>query len=321
MQRRSIGSSGIEVSVIALGCWPISGMTSLGVTKENSLATIAACFDLGINHLDTAYMYGADGQSERLIAKALHGRRDAMVIATKCGISWNANLERVFDGRPETLRQQCEESLRRLETDRVDLLYLHAPDPKTPIAESAGGLARLLEEGKTRSLGVSNVTLEQMKQFAAVCPLSAFQPKYNMLQREIEADSLPWCRRNSVSVFVFWPLLKGILAGKLPRNHKFAPGDGRAKYALFQGDQWQKNQDLIDELRKIAAGAGKTVAQVVINWTINRSGVTGALIGAKKPGQLRENAGGDGWRLTEPQLAAIDAALAQRGTPVEMSAI
>lgn len=321
MERRPLGATGLEVSPIALGCWPIAGITSIDVTEANSLATIARCFDLGINFLDTAYCYGRDGESERLIRRALGSRRDEMVIATKGGIHWGPDGKQAKDGRPETLRRQCEESLRRLGTDRVELLYLHAPDPNVPVAESAGALKELLDEGKTRSVGLSNATREQLEQFAAVCPLAAFQPHYNMLQREIEADTLPWCREHNVSVLVYWPLMKGLLAGKLPRDHVFAPSDGRAKYPMFQGQEWQKTQDLIDELRQIAAEAGRSVAQLVINWTIHQPGITVALCGAKRPDQIEENAGSVGWRLSEAQLARIASALARRGVPASRAAV
>lgn len=321
MELRPLGKSGLRVSPIALGCWPIAGMTSLNVNEADSLATIRAAVDSGINFVDTAFNYGPTGESERLIARALWADRDQVVIATKGGLHWGPAGERLHDARPETLRRECEESLRRLSTDRIDLLYLHAPDPAVPIAESAGALRDLLAEGKTRAVGVSNVTVAQLQEFASVCPLSACQPHYNMLQREIERDILPWCVANDVSLVIYWPLMKGLLAGKLPRDHVFAPGDGRAKYPMFQGEEWQKNQDLIDALRKIAADCDKTVAQVVINWTIHQPGITAALCGAKRAAQAKENAGGGDWRLTPAQLAAIDQALVARGPAVSRGAV
>ncbi|MBX3414981.1 MAG: aldo/keto reductase [Pirellulales bacterium] len=321
MLYREIGNTGIRVSAIALGCWPIAGMTSLEVNDADSLATLGACFDLGVNFLDTAYCYGANGESEKLIARALAGRRDEMVIATKGGIHWGANGEQIRDGSPATLRRECEESLRRLNTDRVELLYLHAPDPQVPVAESAGELRRLMEEGKTRSIGVSNFNVAQLAEFAAVCPISAFQPHYNMLQREIELDTLPWCRERGISVMIYWPLLKGLLTGKFSRNHVFPPGDGRTKYPMFQDEEFQKNQDLLDRLRPIAAEARVTLAQLVLNWTIHQPGITVALCGAKRPEQIRDNAGGASWELTTSQTAAIDAALAARGMPVSRAAV
>jgi aryl-alcohol dehydrogenase-like predicted oxidoreductase len=313
MQTRPLGNSGLSVTPIALGCWPIAGMTSPDVNDTDSLATITACFDLGINFLDTAYCYGAHGESERLIARALGSRRHEMVIATKGGIEWGPDRKQVIDGRPATIRRHCEESLRRLQTDRVELLYLHAPDPHTPITETAAEFKRLLDEGKTRAVGVSNVSLAQLEAFQSVCPLSAYQPPYNMLQREIELDTLPWCVAHNVAVVIYWPLLKGLLAGKLQRDHVFAEGDSRRKYPMFQGDEWQRNHDLVDDLRTIAAKTGHSVAQLVINWTIRQPGITVALCGAKRPDQIIDNAGGAGWELTAAQLQQIDSALTRRG--------
>jgi aryl-alcohol dehydrogenase-like predicted oxidoreductase len=315
MEYRTLGKTDFKISTIGLGCWPIAGVTSPGATEENSLATIRACFDLGINHLDTAHFYGPAGESERLIGRALGDRRDEMIIATKGGIHWGPDGKMAQDARPETLRQQCETSLERLGTDRVELLYLHAPDENVPVAESAGALRALLDEGKTRSVGFSNATLEQIVEFAAECPLTVYQPPYNMLQREIETDVLPWCRRNGVAVLVYWPLLKGLLAGKLGRDHVFAESDSRRKYAMFRGDEWQKNQDLIDRLRQIANSAGHTVAELVINWTIHQPSITAALCGAKHPAQIIETAAASGWELSQEQQAAINQALADRGKP------
>ncbi len=215
--RRPLGISGITVSPVALGCWPIAGVTTLDTNEADSVATIRACFDLGINHLDTAYVYGPRGESETLVGRAVAGRRDEMVIATKCGIHYEGSAM-VNDGRPERLRAECDESLRRLGTDRVELLYLHAPDENVPIAESAEALRALIQEGKTRSVGASNCTIEQLEAFTAVCPLAAVQMPYNMLQRDIEQCTIPWCRERNIAVIVYWPLMKGLLAGRIERR-------------------------------------------------------------------------------------------------------
>jgi aryl-alcohol dehydrogenase-like predicted oxidoreductase len=318
---RSLGDTGIRVSAVAMGCWPIAGVTSPDVNEADSLATLRAALDHGVNFFDTAHFYGRQGESERRIARALGHRRDEIVIATKGGIHWDSHGERVLDARPETLRRECDESLRRLGTDYVDVLYLHAPDPNTPLADSAGALQELRTAGKTRSVGVSNLTLAQLAAFHAVCPVAAFQPAYNMLQRQIEQDTLPWCRQHGVAVIVYWPLLKGLLAGRLPRHHVFPPGDGRAKYVMFQGDEWDKNQDFVDRLREIARELGKTVSQVVINWTIHQPGITAALCGAKRPYQIIETAGAMGWQLDESTRGRIDAALAARGEPAIQPAV
>lgn len=310
---RRLGTTDIHVTPLALGCWPIAGVSSIHVTDENSLATIEACFDLGINFLDTAYCYGLDGESEKLIRRAIGSRRDEMVIATKGGIALGPDKRPIKDAAPKTLRRQCEESLQRLGTDRVELLYLHAPDPNVPIAESAGELKRLMDEGKTRAVGASNVTVPQLREFAAACPVTAVQPYYNLLQREIEAELVPYCVEHRISICSYWPLMKGLLAGKIARDHQFDPTDGRAKYPMFMGEEFQKSQDFLDELRPIAAAARRTIGELAIAWVISRPGISTALVGAKRPDQIRENAPAATWQLSADEKAKIEAAFVRRG--------
>jgi aryl-alcohol dehydrogenase-like predicted oxidoreductase len=312
MSQRPLGETGLMVSAVSLGCWPIAGVTTLHTNDTDSIATIQKCFEIGVNHLDTAYVYGPHGESENLIRRALGHRRDEMVIATKCGIHYE-NGTMVTDNRPNRLRQEIDESLQRLGTDRVELLYLHAPDEKTPIAESAAALRKIMEQGKTHSVGVSNFTVDQMEAFAAVCPITAVQMPYNMLQRDIERRTIPWCRERNIAVMIYWPLMKGLLAGKLPRNSELDERDSRRKYPMYQGDEWKKNQHFIEQLREVAALSGHTVAQLVVNWTIDQPGITCALCGAKRPDQIAETAGAMGWQLTTEQRALIEAAIAARG--------
>lgn len=303
-----------------MGCWPMAGMTSPGVNDADSIATIRACIELGVNHLDTAFMYGANGESERLIAKALGNRRGEMIIATKGGFHWGSDGSQVHDASPATLRRECEESLRRLNSDRVELYYLHAPDKNVPLTESAGELKRLKDEGKVLAIGVSNVNFDQLEEFVCECPIAAFQPPYNMLQRDIENDTLPWCREHGVSVLVYWPLMKGLFAGKI-RLDQLHERDNRRKYPQFQGEEFQKNMELIEELRLIAKEAGHSVVELAINWILRRPGITSAVCGAKRPEQIRENAGGSGWELSDKQMAAIDQSLRKRGRAKISSAV
>lgn len=318
--QREIARTGLKVTPIAMGCWPIAGVTSVDVSEASGLATLQAAVDHGINFFDTAYCYGYQGESETMIGRALGSRRDQIVIASKGGIHWENRVQRK-DARPATLRRQCDESLQRLRTDWIDLHYLHAPDPATPLVESAAALKGLLDCGKIRSVGVSNFTREQLAEFHAVCPISAYQPHYNMLQREIETSQLPWCIEHGVSVMIYWPLLKGLLAGKLPRDYQFDPRDGRRKYPMFAGEEWNRNQDFLDQLRPLATETGTTVAQVVLNWTIQRPGITVALCGAKRPDQIIDNAASMNWQLTAEQIARIDAAIAARGQAVSRGAV
>jgi len=313
--RRPLGDSGFEVSPVALGCWPIAGVTTLDTNDADSIATIQTCFDVGINHLDTAYVYGPNGESENLIRRALGSRRDEMVIATKCGIHYQGS-EMVTDNRPERLSFECDESLRRLGTDRVELLYLHAPEEKVPLEDSATALRQLMDAGKTRTVGVSNFTVEQLEAFHAVCPIAAVQMPYNMLQRGIEQQTIPWCRERNVAVMIYWPLMKGLLAGKMKHGEQLDERDSRRNYPTYQGEEWERNQAFVEQLRQAAAISGHTVAQLVVNWTINQSGITSALCGAKRSAQIDETAGAMGWRLSAEQIALINSAMALRGDAI-----
>ncbi len=312
--RRRLGRTNIEVSSVSLGCWPIAGVTSLDVNDADSIATVRASLAAGANFLDTAYCYGPHGESETLIRRALEGRsRDEAVIATKGGIHYLPTGKQTQDARPETLAGECDESLQRLGVDQVELYYLHSPDPGVPIVESAGAIQRLVDAGKTLSAGASNCTLQQLKEFHAVCPLSAVQLPYNMLQRDIEKETVPWCLAEGISVAAYWPLMKGLLAGKIGTETQLAEGDNRKGYPMYQGEEFERNQAFVAKLRDIASELGRTVAQVVINWTISQPGITTALCGAKRAWQIEETAAAMGWRLPADAMAAINAAIEDRG--------
>ncbi len=311
--RRSLGPSLFAVSPVALGTWPMAGVNARDVNDADSLATIRACWNLGINFIDTAYCYGPNGESENLLRRALEGRRDEMVLATKGGIHYDDSGQQTQDARPETLRRECDESLRRLGTNRVELYYLHSPDPNVPVAESAGAIRDLVSAGKVLTAGASNCNLEQLQKFHAACPLTAVQLPYNMLQRDIERQTVPWCRDENIAVVVYWALMKGLLAGRLTSQNQLDPADARHRYPMYQGEEWEKNQAFVGKVRAIADECGRTVAEVVINWTIHQPGITVALCGAKRPSQLAETAAAMGWQLSPEQNEAIAAALTARG--------
>jgi aryl-alcohol dehydrogenase-like predicted oxidoreductase len=314
--RQPLGTTGLSVSRVAMGCWPIAGVTSLDVNERDSAATLQAAVDAGINFFDTAYCYGPAGESECLVGRTLAAHRESLVIATKGGIHYAADGRQAQDARPETLRAECEESLRRLATDRVELYYLHSPDPQVPITESAGAIRKLLDEGKILAAGVSNATLEQIQAFHAVCPVTAVQLPYNMLQRDIEQATLPWCRRQGVSLTVYWPLMKGLLAGRLSDARPLAADDPRREYPMYQGEEWRRNQQFVAALGEVAQRRAVTVAQLVVNWTMHRPGITAALCGAKRAWQIEETAAAMGWRLSPDEDQRIERAIAQRGTAV-----
>ncbi len=217
--------------------------------------------------------------------------------------------------------RECDASLKRLQTDVIDLYYLHAPDPKVPVAESAGAVQQMIDCGKVRYAGASNLKTSQLEEFHADCPITAVRPHYNMLQREIEADIVPWCLQHNVGLCIYWPLMKGLLAGRLSRDHKFVDADGRKKYPMFQGEEWQKNQNFMDDMKAIAADVGCPVSQLVLAWTIRQPGITSALCGARRAWQIKETAEAMKLELIEDTLAKIAAALEKRGQPCSIAAM
>jgi aryl-alcohol dehydrogenase-like predicted oxidoreductase len=311
-----LGLSDLWVSPVALGCWPLAGITSILDSERECIDTIHAAIDVGINFFDTAYSYGYDGQSDRLLREALGGRREQVIIASKVGMHWSPKRERVLDASPATLLAHAEQVLRRLQVDTVDIMYLHAPDGTTPIEVSAAAIAQIVEKGWARYAAVSNVDADQAARFHAVCPVIAVQPYFNMLQQESVANLRDFCRRQSISIAGYWVLMKGLLAGHLQRDHQFHPADSRLKYEIFRGEAWQRNQDFVDNLRQLATRIGCTVSQLVIAWTLAQPDITVALCGAKHPSQIRDNAGGMLIQLDGPTLAEIDGYIARRGSSV-----
>lgn len=310
---RQLGRSSVRVGPLGLGCWPLAGMTRSGITHEAAVATVAAAIDAGITHLDTAYCYGEEGESERAIASGIHGRREAVVLAGKCGIHWQPGRRQCVDGRPERLVLEVEESLRRLGTDHLDLLYLHAPDPAVPIEESAAALRTLFEAGKTRSIGASNMTVELLDRFISACPLSACQMPYNMLQRGIEEAILPWCRTHDVAMVVYWPLMKGLLAGQMHPGQVFPPSDSRHKYPMFNGEEFERNLGFVAALRPVATRLGCELPDLVLAWTASQPGITSVLFGATSPAQVAANARGLTVGLDDQARTDIRAAITARG--------
>lgn len=289
--KRRLGLSSLWVSPVSLGCWPLAGITSGAIPEATALAVIETAIASGINHLDTAYAYGRHGESDRLVARAIGPRRNDLVLATKVGVYWTEDGQLRRTGDPRLLRRHFEESLVRLGLDQIDLLYCHAPADDAPLAETAGLFRRLLDEGKTQAVGVSNFSVEQMETFAAECPFAAAQVQYNWLERDIESDILPWCRAHEVSVVAYEPLAKGLLTGKFTRDHVFAEGDWRRDSSLFTGEAWTKNLDRVACLGPAARQLGCSVAEWAVGWVISQPGVATALCGAKRPEQIRQTAG------------------------------
>lgn len=307
MRTKQLGKSDLQVSVVALGTWPMGGTTYGHVDDSESIATIQAALDAGINLIDTAPAYG-DGRAETVVGKAIKGRRDQVIIATKVGVvrkpggKWR-------DLTPASIRQQIEGSLRRLNVDTIDLYQIHWPDPDTPIEDSIAELVKLREEGKFRYLGVSNFDTGLMDSVTRMTELASLQPHYSLLNREIEKDILPYCVKNQIGILAYGSLGSGILAGKYNEKPVFKPGDTRHNfYRFFHEPMWSKAMRLVDVLREIASNHGKPVSHIAINWLTQQEGVTCALVGARRPSQIQENAGAGSWTLSDAELKQINRA-------------
>lgn len=304
MQMRPLGKSNLKVSPLILGTWAMGGWMWGGTDEKESIEAIHASIDHGITTIDTAPAYGW-GLSEQLVGKAVLGKRDKVVIATKCGLRWDEsdktihNPNRDFKKNPVDVRNdlsaksiayECEQSLRRLKTDVIDLYQIHWPDPATPIEESWNAMAKLKKEGKVRALGVSNFSLEQLKAAHAIHPVDSIQPPYSLIRRPIEKDIVPFAKENQIAVIVYSSMERGLLTGKYKPGHHFPSGDHREGKKTFQDDYLKKLQEVLVEIQPIADKHNVTLSQVIINCTFHRPGITAALVGARDAHQAEENA-------------------------------
>ncbi len=299
MELRALGSKGPRVSVIGFGAWAMGGRGWGAVDDDETIAAVQRSIDLGSTFVDTAEAYG-DGHSEELIGRALQGRRQDVFLATKV---------RGSDLSRKHIMEAIDDSLRRLQTDYVDLYQLHWPDEKTPIEESMKALDDLVAVGKVRYVGVSNFDVALMTRALEVRHIDSLQPVYSMLNRSIEKEILPFCQENGIGTVVYSPMAKGLLTGKYKPDATFPSGDVRATDPLFQGERFQRNLELVETLKPMAEAHGVTVAQVALNWTLQNPAVTVSIAGAKRPEQVEENVGGQGWAFTPQELASIQSRL------------
>lgn len=314
MDQRPLGESRIEVSVLALGTWAMGATVETWghVDDRESIAAIHQAIDCGINLIDTAPIYGL-GHSEEIVGKAIKGRRNDVVLATKCGLLFPASPQNppMRSLSPASIRRECEDSLRRLQTDYIDLYQCHWPDPDTPIRETMGALTSLLAEGKIRAIGVSNFSTELITAAREYGPIHALQPPFSMLDRHAADDLIPYCTERHIAVIPYGPLAKGLLAGKFSADSQFQ--DVRSRDPEFLGARYRRNLRAVEKLRPFAEKYGKTLAQLAINWTVYHPGVTAPIVGAKRPSQVSENAGGTGWSLSAEDRTAIDQILESTG--------
>ncbi|WP_171126960.1 MULTISPECIES: aldo/keto reductase [unclassified Ruegeria] len=316
MLTREIGNSGIEASVVGLGTWAIGGWMWGGTDEAKSIAAIQASVDAGITLIDTAPAYG-QGVAEDIVGKALKGRRDKVVLATKCGLVWHTQKGNHFfdyDGKPvhrylgkDAIIYEVEKSLTRLGTDYIDHYITHWQDPTTPIAETMEALETLKQQGKIRSIGASNTSVDEVKAYVASGQLDAIQEEYSMVKRDIEGTLLPMCRENGVSVLSYSSLALGLLSGKIGPDRVFEGDDQRKDNPRFSMANRQKVANLMGTIAPIAEAHGATLAQTVIAWTVQQPGITFSLCGARDAAQAAENAKAGQLRLTEAETADISA--------------
>ncbi len=313
MEKRRLGRSGPEITTVGFGAWAAGGPWKVGWGPQSDADSIAAMrrsVELGMNWIDTAAIYGL-GHSEVVTGQAVKSlSREEVLIFTKCGRVPDETGTPHSDLRPDGIRRQAEESLRRLQVDVIDLFQFHWPDNETgtPIEESWAVMAELQDQGKVRWLGVSNFDVPLLERCEAIRHVDSLQPPFSLLRRDVEAEILPWCQAHGVGVIVYSPMQSGLLSGTFSLE-RVAEDDWRRRNPYFQEPQLSRHLAFVERLRPIAARRNKTVGQLAVAWTLMNPAVTGAIVGARRPAQVEENAGAMDWRLTDSEMAEIEAAL------------
>ncbi|MGP0566507.1 MULTISPECIES: aldo/keto reductase [unclassified Nitrospina] len=308
MEYRQLGSSDLKVSVLGFGAWGIGG--SPFWTTEGDRASEKALLkavELGINFFDTAPVYGF-GHSESIIGKTLKPHRDKLVYATKCGLRWEkeslGSIRKV--ATRASIEEEVELSLKRLQTDVIDLYQVHWPDVDTPQAETMEALMRLKEQGKIRHIGVSNYNVRQMQECLEVGPIVSLQPEYSLLQRSIEKEIVPFCLVNGMGVVAYSPLASGVLTGKYGKDTRFKDWRSKGIIGEFTGEAFERNVEKVEQMKAVAGELGKTCTHVAINWVTRQPAVATALIGVKNEKQVEENVQAIGWELDKDAGKRLD---------------
>jgi aryl-alcohol dehydrogenase-like predicted oxidoreductase len=316
LETRAFGKTGLEITPIGFGSWAIGGSGWRGAwgpqDDEEAVGAIRRAVDLGINWVDTAAVYGL-GHSEELVARALKGlpESERPYVFTKCSRVWD-EIGNVSDNlKRDSVKRECEDSLRRLQTDVIDLYQVHWPRPDEEIEEGWSAMAELKEEGKVRHIGVSNFDVSQMERAQQIAPVETLQPPYSMLRREVEQEILPYCQENGIGVIVYSPMRSGLLTGKMtPERVENLPSDDwRRNDPDFQEPRLSKNLELVELLRAIGEVHGRSPAEVAIAWTLRHPAVTAAIVGGRRPDQVDGVIGAAEFRLSEDEIEEIETAL------------
>lgn len=324
MQYRNLGKTGLKLPVITFGAWAVGGWKWGGTDRKAAVEAMRAAYDAGVTAIDTAPIYGM-GLSEEIVGEAIRGiPRDKVQVLTKFGWRWDLKKGELGmrtednEGHPldaykyagkESVIHECEQSLRRLGTDYIDLLQHHAPDPTTPIDETMEALELLVQQGKVCYAGVSNYNLAQFQEACQSPVVVSNQKHYSMLRREIDADIVPYAQEHGLGILAYSPLGRSLLTGKIRPGHVFAPGDHRAGLSFFKPENVERVDAMLEMLRPMAEAKGCTLGQLVLRWTMDRPGITTLLVGARNAEQAVQNAQAANVPLEEGEKTWIDAAV------------
>jgi aryl-alcohol dehydrogenase-like predicted oxidoreductase len=316
MNTLRLGKSDLEITPVGFGAWAVGGggwKYAWGPQDdEESIAAIRAALDMGVNWIDTAAVYGL-GHSEEVVARALEGMRERPYVFTKCERLWDERGQIAPCLKAESVRRECEASLRRLRVDAIDLYQVHWPQPDEDIEEGWATLAALRQEGKVRNIGVSNFDVPQMRRAMAIAPITSLQPRYSLIHREIEREILPFAAGEGIGVIAYSPMASGLLTGAMSsrRVAKLPDDDWRKLSGDFQEPRLSRNLELARFLAAIGKRHGRGPGQVAVAWVLRTPAVTGAIVGARRPEQVRESFKAAGFRLSDGELAEIEAFLGQ----------
>jgi aryl-alcohol dehydrogenase-like predicted oxidoreductase len=315
MQKKRLGNSDLELTRIGVGAWAMGGggwAFAWGPQDDDeSISAIHAALDHGVNWIDTAPVYGL-GHSEEVVARALQGRSNKPYVFTKCARTWNEEreIQKVLKG--DSIRRECESSLRRLKVDAIDLYQIHWPEPDEDLEEGWETLARLKQEGKVRWMGVSNCSVAQLERCRAIAPITSLQPPYSAVSPEVQDTLLPYCQEHGIGVIVYSPMKSGLLAGKMTRERVAAlpEDDFRRRAPAFQEPQLTRNLALADLMKQIGARNGRGAGEVAIAWVLRHPAVTAAIVGMRSAEQAAGVVGALEFTLTAQEIAEIDSARA-----------